>query len=318
MTEHSLCSVVIPFYNEEENIDPLYQTLITAVTGLDVDWEFIFVDDGSSDNSISILQRLRATDARIKVLRFSRNFGSHAALSAGLRNAIGEAAVILSADLQDPPELIPTLLNRWREGYQVVWAVRESRADPWLKRTLASLFYRLFRAIALPNYPRQGMDFGLFDRQVLNVLNQLPEHNHFVTAMIVWAGFRQIHVPYQRRARYSGVSKWSLSKRLKAALDAIVSFSYFPIRLIIYLGLMVSTLSFIYALFIIARRLLFNLGGEGWPSVMVAVLFLGGVQLVTLGILGEYLWRVAEEVKARPLYIIAERWGFNNPKEGQK
>lgn len=311
MAEPSFCSVVVPVYNEEVNIFPLYEALTAAVSDLDVEWEFIFIDDGSRDSTVRCVLDLNEKDPRVKLLRFSRNFGSHAALSAGLKNAEGEAAIILSADLQDPPELISTLLEKWREGYEVVWAVRESRADPFTKKFLATLFYRIFRKVALPNYPEEGMDFGLFDRKVLDVLRDLTEHNHFVTAMIVWAGFRVAHIPYQRRARHAGESKWSVSKRIKAAIDAIISFSYFPIRLIAYLGMAVSAFSLLYAVYIVLRRVLFNLGGEGWPSVMVAVLFLGGVQLITLAVLGEYLWRVAEDAKSRPLYIIAERFGFD-------
>jgi len=312
MAEQALCSVVIPMYNEEDNIAPLYEALMAALAGLDMAWEFIFVDDGSSDASADRVLELVERDSRVRLLRFSRNFGSHAAVTAGLRNARGDAAVMICADLQDPPELIGALLERWREGNKVVWAVRESRDDPWLKKILARAFYRLFRAIALPNYPKGGMDFGLVDRRLIDVLGELPEHNHIMSAMIVWTGFKQAQVPYRRQARHTGVSKWPVGKRIKSALDAIISFSYFPIRLIAYLGIGVSLLSLIYALFIIVSRLFFGLGDAGWPSVMVAVLFLGGIQLITLAVLGEYLWRVAEDTKARPLYIIAERWGFDS------
>jgi dolichol-phosphate mannosyltransferase len=317
MSEPVLVSVVVPVYNEESNIQPFYTALTTAIATSNTDFEIIFVDDGSSDKTFPLIRELSQQDCRVKALRFSRNFGSHAAMSAGLRYASGDAAVIISVDLQDPPELINTFVEQWHQGYHVVWGVRESRDDPWTKKTLASLFYALLRRIALPDYPPQGMDCGLLDRQVLAAFNNFHEINRIVPTTLVWTGFQQTQILYHRNARYSGRSKWSLAKRIKAAIDIIVSFSYVPIRLMSYLGIVVSFLSFVYAVFLIVRRVLFGLGGAGWPSVMVAVLFLGGVQLIMLGVLGEYIWRASEQVRGRPMYIVMEQIGFNVTKQGR-
>lgn len=312
MPAQNLLSIVVPVYNEEDNIRPFYAALAPVLDRLDMPAEILFVDDGSKDRSYEIVSALSQQDNRVKCLRFSRNFGSHAAILAGLHSAEGDAAVIISVDLQDPPEMIHDLVARWQEGFHVVWAVREGREDPLSKKVLAALFYRLFRRIALPDYPAKGMDFGLFDRIVLEKLKEINELNNFLPGTIVWLGFRQTHVSYYRRARQIGRSKWSVGKRVKSALDAIVSFSHFPIRAISYTGILISVMSFLYASFLIVRKVFFDLGGPGWASLMVALLFLGGVQLVMLGILGEYIWRGSEQVKGRPPYIVMETVGFCN------
>jgi len=303
-------SVVVPVYNEETNIQPFYEAVTTVLDQLDIQAEIVFVDDGSQDRSYEIICGLAHVDSRVKCLRFSRNFGSHAAILAGFRWATGDAAVMISVDLQDPPELIPELVHRWQQGFQVVWAVREGRDDPLTKKVFATAFYKLLRRIALPDYPATGMDFGLLDRRVLEQLRTLNELNHFITGMVVWLGFHQTQVPYYRRSRHSGQSKWPIGKRVKNALDAIVSFSFLPIRFISYTGLLVSIVSFLYASLLVIRRAVFGLGSPGWASVMVAVLFLGGVQLVMLGILGEYIWRGTEQARGRPQYVIMESIGF--------
>lgn len=310
-----LISVVVPVYNEETNIEPFYAALSGAIADLDADFEVVFVDDGSTDQTFEMIQALANHDDRVNALRFSRNFGSHPALSAGLHHSRGDAAVVISVDLQDPPSLIGIFLKRWREGYHVVWGVRESRDDPWAKKTLANLFYLVIRRIAIPDYPREGMDCGLLDRRVIDAFGGFKEVSRIVTTLLIWAGFRQAFVPYHRRARHSGVSKWPLAKRLTAAIDIIVSFSTFPIRFMSYLGIIISLISFAYASFLIVRRIFFGLGETGWPSVMVATLFLGGVQLIMLGILGEYIWRTSEQVRARPLYIVMDQLGFQNPRQ---
>lgn len=307
--KRSLISVIVPAFNEEANIRPFYDALAPALKSIDSDFELIFIDDGSTDATFRILSELSGKDRRVRALRFSRNFGSHAALTAGLRNARGDAAVMISIDLQDPPDLIRTFVEKWREGSHVVWGVRATRDDPWSKKLYARLFYGLIRKIALSDYPPEGMDFGLIDRKVIEAFNCFQEVNRLVPAMIVWAGFRQALIPYHRGPRHHGTTKWSFRKRLKAAIDVIVSFSYFPIRFISYAGIVVSLLSFLYGSFLIVRRLWFGLGGAGWPSVMVTVLFLGGIQLIVLGILGEYIWRTSDQVRNRPLYIVMERAG---------
>jgi dolichol-phosphate mannosyltransferase len=305
----------VPVYNEELNIQSFYDALISVLKRTELQAEIIFTDDGSIDGSFQIISTLVRQDDRVKCLRFSRNFGSHAAILAGLRWAAGDAAVIISVDLQDPPELILELIRRWQEGFHVVWSVREARDDPWLKKAFAAAFYKLFRAIAQPDYPSTGMDFGLFDRCVLESLKHLHELNHFITGMIVWLGFRQTTVLYHRQARHAGVSKWSFGKRVKNALDAIISFSYVPIRFISYVGLFISLLSFLFAGFLVVRRVFFGFGDPGWPSVMVAVLFIGGLQLMVLGILGEYIWRGTEQARGRPQYIVMDTIGFNQQAE---
>jgi len=315
MKSQNLLSVVVPVFNEETNIRPFYKEITNVLDKSDLQAEIIFIDDGSTDRSYELIGVLTQEDNRVKCLRFSRNFGSHAAILAGLHWATGDAAVIISVDLQDPPELIPELVRQWQQGFQVVWAVREGRDDPWLKKFFASVFYKLFRRIALPDYPASGMDFGLFDRCILEKLRNFKEMNYFITGMIVWLGFRKTKINYHRRSRRSGRSKWSIRKRIKYAIDAIISFSYFPIRFISYLGLFVSLASFLYALFLIARKLIFGFGAPGWASIMVAVLFIGGVQLIMLGILGEYIWRTSDQVRQRPPYIVMEQIGFKSTKQ---
>jgi dolichol-phosphate mannosyltransferase len=307
-------SVLVPVYNEETNIQPFYNALGASIAGFDVDFELIFVDDGSSDQTFHLIGELARRDRRVKALRFSRNFGSHAALTAGLRYAGGDAAIMISADLQDPPDLIGLFIERWQQGYHVVWGVRERRDDPWLKKTLAHLFYRFLRRVALRNYPLHGMDCGLLDRQVVDALKHFHEINRVLPTLVVWAGFRQTQVPYHRRARHTGSSKWSLGQRIKAAIDVITSFSYLPIRSMSYLGLIVSLLGFIYAIFLIVRPVFFGLGSPEWSLVLVAILLLGGVQLLMLGVVGEYIWRISEQGRGRPLYIIMEQIGFETTK----
>lgn len=306
-----LCSVVVPCYNEETNVEPFYNVLTSVIDKLNFDSEVIFIDDGSSDRTCHIIRTLAQKDERVKLLKFSRNFGSYAALSAGLHWASGDFAIMISVDLQDPPELIPDLVKLWTEGFHVVWAVRQGRDDSTVTKMFASAFYWLFRRIAMPNYPASGMDFGLIDRQVLDVFKGFHELNHFITGTIVWLGFRQTQLHYNRRVRHSGSSKWNMTKRIKLAVDSIVSFSYLPIKVASYVGVTVCLTSFLYGFFIIIRRLFFDLGETGCPSVMVAVLFLGGVQLITLGILGEYLYRGVEQTRGRPMYIVMEQLGFD-------
>jgi glycosyltransferase involved in cell wall biosynthesis len=315
MKRGSLISIIVPAFNEELNVIPFYEALTSAIDRIEARFEIILVDDGSTDDTFRIFTGLALRDPRVWALRFSRNFGSHAALTAGLREARGDAAVMISMDLQDPPDLIRSFLDKWSEGNHVVWGVRASREDPLSKKVYARLFYGLIRKIALPEYPPEGMDFGLIDRKVIQAFNGFHEANRLVPAMIVWAGFQQALIPYHRGARQRGTTKWSFRKRIKAAIDVIVSFSYLPIRFISYAGIVVSLLSFAYAAFLIVRRLFFGLGGTGWPSVMVTVLFLGGIQLIVLGVLGEYIWRTSDQVRGRPLYIVMDRVGSQTEKD---
>jgi polyisoprenyl-phosphate glycosyltransferase len=310
-TEKTLISIVVPVYNEENTIRTFYKALADTLATCETDSEIIFVDDGSTDATFRIIDSLALQDSRIKAVRLSKNFGSHAALLAGLRSATGQAAVMISADLQDPPAMIPALIQQWREGFHIAWAVREGRDEPFLKKVFAHAFYRLFTRIALKDYPATGMDFGLFDRRVLDHLKNFTENNFDIVLVIMSLGFRQCQIPYFRRARHAGHSKWSLTKRIKTAVDLIVSYSYFPIRCISYLGIVISLVSFMYTLFLIISNMVLEHRPMGWPSIMVAILFLGGVQLIMLGILGEYVWRCNDQVKRRPQYIIMETIGFD-------
>ena len=309
--ERELVSIVVPVLNEEMNIGPFYDQLAPAMATWDVDIEIIFVDDGSTDTSFEVMCELRKKDPRVHALRFSRNFGSHAALSAGLQAARGAAAALISVDLQDDPALIGTFIDEWKKGSHVVWGVRATRDDPWAKTMFANAFYAVIRKIALPTYPPKGMDFGLLDRKVVDAFNNFEEANRIVPTLIVWAGFKQVLIPYHRKGRNAGVSKWSFGARIKAAIDITVSFSYVPIRAMSYVGIFASLLGFAYGIFLIINRLVNGAGDAGWPSVMVSVLFLGGLQLTMLGVLGEYVWRTSEQVRRRPLFIVMDRIGID-------
>lgn len=312
-----IISIVTPVYDEEMNIEPFYRELVANISQLDeFAWEIIFVDDGSTDRSVAEILRLRETDDRVKVLQLSRNFGSHPAMTAGLSYASGDAAVIMSVDLQDPANVIKDFLVEWRKGYHVVWGIRKSRKDPWGKRLLASIFYKFCRRVALKNFPEGGLDCSLFDRRVIDEFLKINERHAYLFASVLWMGFRQAYVPYDRRVRSAGVSKWPFAKRLKAAVDIIVSFSYFPIRFMSYLGITASVLSFIYAGALVIEAIFFGRAVAGWPSLMVAILFFGGVQLTMMGVLGEYIWRGTDQVKGRPRFLVMEEIGFDASHQG--
>jgi dolichol-phosphate mannosyltransferase len=300
--------------NEEDNVQPFYDAVREVTDSIaGVDWEFVFVDDGSTDRTVDLLVALRGNDPRVRVVQFSRNFGSYAALKAGFEYAGGDAVVTISADLQDSPELFRSFVTHWQEGYHIVWGVRAGRDDPWAKKLLAGMFYRLIRRLALPNLPAEGMDCGLFDRKVVDAFCRIPDRNTLTFMTIFWMGFRQIRVPYHRQRRRFGESKWPFRKRLQSAIDVITAFSLLPIRLSSYLGLFVSAASFAAALVVLFNRLVLKVGSLGWPSLMVVILFLGGVQLVMLGVFGEYIWRISLEVRGRPHYIVMQEIGFDGP-----
>jgi glycosyltransferase involved in cell wall biosynthesis len=302
-------SLVVAAYNEEGNLPLLYERVTALDWGaLDVELELVFVDDHSHDGTAAFLRGLAARDPRVKVLRFSKNFGSHKAFTAGLEHCTGDAAVILAADLQDPPETIPQLLEKWRAGAKVVWAVREERAgESWLNLALARAYYFLMRRFADVQPPPTGADFLLLDRQVLDVLRRSPEKHTSLLALIQWMGFRQEHITYAKAERHSGRSKWTLRKKLKLSVDSFVSFSYFPIRLVSSCGFIFAFTGFIYAVVVAVRTLAYGNPVQGWPALMCVVLITSGVQLIMLGVLGEYLWRAFDEARGRPRYIVEER-----------
>ncbi len=312
MKPSPLVSVIIPAYNEEENLPLLYEKLQEVAEAEPVAWEFIFVDDGSHDGTYRVLEALHARDPRVKVLSFTRNFGSHVGIAAGLQVASGDAAIIMAADLQDPPHVLHAFLDRWRRGYKIVWGVRAKRDDPLGKRLFAALFYRLIRRVALPDYPEGGTgSFCLLDRDVIDAFGAFKERNRITFGLISWSGFSQTQVLYERPSRHAGTSKWSFGKQVKAAIDTLLAFSYAPVRVISLLGIFVSILAFLWGSVVIIKRLFGGIAMEGFAALMVAILFMGGLQLVVLGILGEYLWRILDEVRGRPLFILKKQLGFS-------
>jgi len=307
-----LLSIVVPVFNERGNLHRFHGEVSRVMHDLgDYDWEFVFVDDGSRDGSFAIVDELRAIDPRVFGLRFPRNFGSHIAIAAGIDYCHGEAAVIMAADLQDPPALIREFVARWRDGYDVVWGARSGRDDGALRSWAMGRFYRLVRRFAIPNYPQGGTgSFCLVARPAIEAFRQCTERNRLTFGLIAWAGFRETQVPYHRPQRLVGASSWTPARMVKAAIDTFVSFSFLPIRLISLLGIVVSALSFLFGFYVLLNKILFGTRVMGWTSVMLAVLVLGGVQLTMLGVLGEYLWRILDEARGRPLYIIERTLGL--------
>jgi glycosyltransferase involved in cell wall biosynthesis len=304
-------SIVVPMHNEALNLDYLFQRLAEVLDRLQSSYEIICVDDGSQDNTWARLVEYHQRNPAIKVVSLSRNFGKEIALTAGIDYARGAAVIPIDADLQDPPELIETMLAKWREGYDVVYATRRSRlGESWLKRLTATVFYRVIGRMSDVSIPPDTGDFRLLDRRVVEVLKQMPERTRFMKGLFSWVGFRQTSILYDRDQRYQGRSSWNYWRLWNLAVDGITSFSLLPLKVWSYIGLVLSLLAFLYATFLIVRTLILGVDVPGYASIMVAVLFLGGVQLVTLGIIGEYLGRVYEEVKGRPLYLIRDSYGF--------
>jgi polyisoprenyl-phosphate glycosyltransferase len=305
-----LYSIVIPVYNEVEVLPSLYTRLTRVMEGLVEPYEIIFVNDGSNDGSLPLLRDLRAGDERVKILGLSRNFGHQLAITAGLDHSSGQAVVVLDADLQDPPEVIPQLVEQWRKGYDIVFAVREKRRGEGLfKRVTAALFYRLLRRLTFTEIPVDAGDFRLMSRKAVDTLKSMRERSRFIRGLSGWIGFQQTSVPYVRDVRHAGTTKYPLKKMVRFAANGLLSFSSVPLQLASYLGFVVSCVSFVYIAYAIWLKLFTDHTILGWTSVMVAVLFLGGVQLLCLGIVGEYIGRIYDEVKQRPLYIVDEARG---------
>ncbi|WP_298136509.1 glycosyltransferase family 2 protein [Acidiferrobacter sp.] len=303
--DQPVLSFVVPCYNEAANIRALYERICAVMAACPETWECICVNDGSRDETLGALTALQDKDPRVRVIDLSRNFGKEAALTAGLDHARGAAAIPLDADFQDPPELIPELVAHWRAGYDVVNAVRLSReGESLVKRASAHAFYRIFNRISKVPIPEDTGDFRLLSRPVLDALRQLPERRRFMKGLFAWVGFRTTSVSYHRAPRQAGHTTWNYVRLWRFAMDGILSFSDAPLRVASYLGLAVSLLSFLYALNLLVQTLLFGNPVKGYPSLMVALLFLGGVQLMALGVIGEYLGRVYDESKGRPVYII--------------
>ncbi len=308
-------SIVVPVYNEEEVLLELYRRISQIMGQLDDPWELILVDDGSVDRSAEIMRELYERDPRVKGLSFSRNFGFQEAVTAGLAYASGDAVILTDADLQDPPEVIPAFIAKWREGYEVVYGVRIHReGETWFKKLTAKVFYRTIHRITSVDIPLDTGDFRLMDRRVVNAILRMPERSRFLRGMVPWVGYKQVGISYERHARYAGDSKFrSVGQMLPFALDAITGFSYFPLQVATYLGFVIAAISLIAIVVVVLLRV-FGQHQEltGQATTLVAVLFLGGVQLISLGIIGEYLGRIYDEVKGRPLYLVDEKWGFDD------
>ncbi len=309
---HPPClTIIIPVYNEEPTLSELHRRLTAAAQGFEVSYELLFVNDGSRDRSGAILHELALEDSHVRVIDFARNFGHQIAITAGMDHASGEAVVVIDADLQDPPEVIGQMLDKWREGYDVVYAVREKReGDTVFKRATAALFYRLLRRITNVDIPLDTGDFRLMSRRAIEAMKLFRERNRFVRGLVSWIGFRQTGITFVRHERFAGETKYPLKKMIRFALDGIVSFSYLPLQLATFFGFVASGLSFLGILWVVYLRLFTSQTITGWASMMVIVLFLGGIQLITLGVIGEYIGRIYDEVKRRPLYLIQELVGF--------
>lgn len=300
-------SVIIPVFNEEANILVLHQRLTAVAAGISPDYELIFVNDGSRDRSIELLRGLAGSDPHVRFIHFSRNFGHQIAVTAGLDHASGRAVVIIDADLQDPPELIAELYQKLRSGYEVVYAKRRKReGETWFKKYTARVFYRLLRRITSVDIPLDTGDFRILDHQVVEVLRQMPEKNKFLRGQIAWIGFRQTFLEYDRAERHGGKTGYSLGKMIRFALDGITGFSDLPLRLVTWFGMIVTAFSFLVAAYVLYSRYIREDYVQGWPSLMITVLFIGGVQMIAIGIIGEYLIRLNANVRNRPLYIIQD------------
>ena len=307
MTEQPELSVVIPVFNEEINIVPMYDRLLSALSDTVSSLEILYVDDGSADTSWERISELATRDERVRGVRFARNFGHQAALTAGVDVARGRAVVIIDGDMQDPPEVIPEMVDRWREGFEVVYGQRESRVgETWFKLATASAFYRILRGITNVDIPVDTGDFRLMGPRAVAAFRAMPERNRFIRGLVSWIGFPQIAVKYQRQARQAGGTKFPVRKMVRFALDGITSFSYFPLRLATWTGFGVSIFAFLYIVVVLILKAT-GVSWLGYTSLMASILFLGGVQLLMIGIMGEYLARIFDEVKRRPLYLVGDR-----------
>ncbi|MCR4436620.1 MAG: glycosyltransferase family 2 protein [Clostridiales bacterium] len=307
-------SIVVPVYNEEKNIALLYEKLV-QVMGAE-SYEVIFVDDGSRDNTFKELEALASKDDRVRAVSFSRNFGHQIALTAGYDLAEGQAVICLDGDLQHPPELIPEMIEKWKQGFDIVLTIREDSDDTtFFKRVTSRLFYKIINKLAKIEIKPGCADFRLMDRKVLDTLNTFRERSRFLRGIISWMGYRCAYINYKANERVFGKSKYSLAKMVKFAVDGVLSFSSYPLKLSSIFGYTISGFAFIYIVYALFAKLYFNAAISGWASLLIAILLLGGVQLICIGIIGEYLSRIYDETKNRPLYIVDKKLGYKEHKE---
>lgn len=315
----SLFSVIVPMYNEEEVIGTTFERLKQVMDSLGERYELIFVNDGSKDRSADIIKQLAEQHQEVVLIDFSRNFGHQIAITAGMDYALGDAIIIIDADLQDPPEVILQMIDKWRDGYEVVYGKRVKRkGETWFKKATAKIFYRTLRALTNVDIPADTGDFRLIDRKVCDVLKGLKEKNRFVRGLVSWIGFRQTSVEFVREERFAGVTKYPLKRMLRFALDAITSFSYKPLKIASYIGFTISFFSFIYLVIVVYQRLFTNTTTAGWASIVAINLLFNGIILILLGVIGEYIGRIYDETKNRPLYIVRERIGQQQDEEAPR
>jgi polyisoprenyl-phosphate glycosyltransferase len=312
--ESPVVSIVAPAYNEAANIAAFLQAIVPVLDRVGEAWEIVFVDDGSRDDTLGLLLAARAGEPRIKVVGLARNFGKDVALSAGLAHARGKAVIPIDCDLQHPPELIPELIAKWRAGADMVIGVRARRTEEgWLRRTTAQLYYRVMRGLTQVAIPPNAGDYRLLDRKIVDVINQMPERCRFMKGIFAWPGFKTESVPFEANPRAGGKTAWSLWSLWKFALDGLFSFSTVPLKMWTYIGGLSAVAGFIYLVITLIQKLVFGIVAPGYASLLIVMLFFGGLQLLSNGIQGEYIARIFEEVKGRPLFVVAKAWGFDPP-----
>ncbi|HCV43067.1 MAG TPA: glycosyltransferase [Bacteroidetes bacterium] len=303
-------SIVIPVYNERDTIPALYERVKNVIDSFDAPAEVVIIEDGGTDGSFELLKEIHKRDPRFKVLSFSRNFGHQVAISAGLEHASGDAVMIIDGDLQDPPEVLPQFVAKWKEGFDVVYAIRTKRKENIFKRAAYAVFYRILNQLSYLDIPLDSGDFCLMDKRAVEALCKLPERKRFVRGLRTWVGFRQIGLAYERDKRFAGEPKYTFTRLLGLAYDGIFSISTTPLRVAVYIGFSLAALAFLGGLLVVYDKLVYGIALVGWSSTIVVITFLGGVILSTLGIIGEYVSRIYEEVKNRPLYVVKERLGL--------
>lgn len=312
----SKLSIIVPVYYNEQNLDDLYTALKRRIfEKINMDYELIMVDDGSGDKSYEIMKKLRGNDKKIKLIKLARNFGSHVALLAGLTHATGDCVTCISADLQDPPENIMKMLEKWKAGTKVVLAVRKDREESLMQKFFSNTYYRLMRRYALKDMPKGGFDSFLIDKKVAKIISEMEEKNTSIMGQILWCGFKHEMIYYIRRKREKGKSRWTLSKKIKLFIDSFVSFSYVPIRFASVVGILASFASLVWIIVIVCTKIFVGIDTDGWTTLMAVLLFSSGLILLTLGVIGEYLWRIFDTVRSRPVFIIEETKGLKGGKK---